>query len=186
MRKHLLATAALLPATALATALPASAATIGDATSAAQVKAASVTTHVQAGAAPLFAIRSTGQTCSGTLVARKTLSDKGKVLGELDVYHKTSNKGTLIACFKHAGVTKGKRLATAVSIGAVKPAAATAAAKRNTTVKPAVQVTAQGNFVSWAGPAVVGGAKGQCAVAAGGVQYMGKAYVVTSGLLCGR
>ncbi len=177
MRKHILATTLLIPATALATALPAHAQFGPADTGKGTVQAQAVQKRTAPGAAPLKALRSTGQSCSGQNVWRQTVSEKGRPIGQLDVYYKSGNKGTLIACFKHVGATKCKRLPTAVSI---------AAAKSQTATQPAVQVTAAGNFRSYAGPAVVGGANGQCVVAAGSIKYAGKTYLVTSPVLCDK
>lgn len=174
MRKHLIAATLLIPATALGAALPASASTATN--DAARVKAQAVAKYTAPKASPLRVMRSTGQTCSGTIVYRQTVGERGKPAGELFVYAKPGNGGTMIACFKHVGMTKGKRLPTAVTvIGAKQPPRT-----------PAVQVIAHGNFRSWAGPAVIAGAKGQCVVASGSVKYAGKTYVVTSPILCDK
>lgn len=175
MRKHLIAAALLIPATALGTVLPASASTAKD--DAARVKAQAVAKYTAPKASPLRVMRSTGQTCSGTVVHRQTVGERGKPAGELFVYSKPGNGGTMIACFKHVGMTKGKRLPTAVTILGAKGATAT---------KASVQVVAAGNFVSYAGPAVIAGTKGQCVQALGSVKYAGKGYAVISPVLCSK
>lgn len=158
MRRRMIATAVLAPAAALASVIPATTA------HAAPVKSNTVRVINTGGAAPLHALRSSTQRCAGVLIGRVPAVVAGKPVAELDVYATPSNGGTVIACTKHVGATRGVRLKTSAGV----------VGSPTLTSKKGVVVAAGGNFVSYAGPAAIGGVKGKYFAASGSIVYKGK------------
>lgn len=174
MRKHILATTLLIPATRTQRHRPARARGSALPTPAREPSSPG-SPEEDCCPAPPRSRRCLGRpSYSGQNVWRQTVSEKGRPIGQLDVYYKSGNKGTLIACFKHVGATKGKRTHRGVDRRGQEPDGHPAR-------RPGDLVA--GNFRSYAGPAVVGGANGQCVVAAGSIKYAGKTYLVTSPVL---
>lgn len=164
MRRRMIATAVLAPAAALASIIPATTA------HAAPVKSNTVRVISTGGVAPLHALRSSTQRCAGTQIGRVPLMAAGKPVAELDVYATAKNGGTVIACTKHLGATRGVRLQT----GAAVVGAPTVTSKKG------VAVGATGKFVSYAGPAAIGGVKGKYFAASGSIVYKGKVISATT------
>ncbi|MDN5564761.1 MAG: hypothetical protein L0G49_13520 [Luteococcus sp.] len=179
MRIHAIVASALtLPALALASAIPAQATwTPVTPKTGNRVSAQAVSFKNYAGGAPMRQVRSSSVKCTGTVISRQVVKHAGKPAGELTIYVNAKNKTTAIACFKHAGITKGKRLPTSVALISAKSATAT---------KPAVHVVASGNFVSYAGPAAISGVKGACVQAAGAIKIGKKTVAIESPVLCDR
>lgn len=162
MRSRLLAAGLLAPTAVALSALPASAATPrhSDLIRTDIIRSTAVAGTTASGASPIHRVRSSSVACSGTLYYSGQATLKGKVVGQLYVYMRSADGGQAIACFKHAGITKGKRAVTSVAV---------AAAKKYDAQKPDALVVAYGNFSSYAGPAAVGGIKGSYVQAAGAV-----------------
>lgn len=176
--RALIASTLALPAVALASAVPAQASwTPVTPKTGGRVSAQAVSFKNYAGGAPMRQVRSSSVKCTGTVISRQVVKHAGKPAGELTIYVNSKNKTTAIACFKHVGITKGKRLPTSVALVSAKSATAT---------KPAVQVVASGNFISYAGPAAIGGVKGACVQAAGAMKIGKKAVSIESPVLCDK
>lgn len=176
MRTRALAVLAA-PAPSLATAVPAQASWVPVAPKdGGRVQAQAVSFKNHPGSSPMKQVRSSLLSCRGTVISKVVVKDGSKPAGELTVYAQPARNTTAVACFKHVGTTKGKRLPTSVALVSAK----------SPTAKPAVEVVASGNFVSYAGPVGISNVKGACVQAAGVIKVGKKAVLAQSPVLCDR